>query len=186
MVKFRARTLCLAFLLAFTGCGAQPAATTSAPSLALAGITATDQVVATTLPVDLSAETWRTMLRQVVPVDADDVLDIEAWARVTNDTSYTVGIGWHVWAYDVDSGLGSAGPWTRISPWNGDNVPPPRHHMPLAIDTVYQIPADWPAGHRITVVLRADAHSTAALSGDTVAVDQEYGHLTVRRWTPLT
>jgi len=171
-------------LLALAACGTLPGSPVTTAPLALAGISATDQVVATTLPVDLSSETWRTMIRQVVPVTAGDVLDVEAWARVTNDTGYTIGIGWHVWAYDLDSGLGSSGPWTRISPLDGDNVPPTRHHMPLAIDTVYQVPADWPAGHRATVVLRADAHSTAAVSGDTVAVDQEYGHLTVRRWVP--
>ncbi|WP_416976729.1 hypothetical protein [Streptomyces sp. T028] len=184
MVKLRA--FGVALLLALAGCGTQAATPGSTPSLGMAGITATDQVVATTLPVDQASDTYRTMLRQVVPVDAGDLLDIEAWARITNETGYVVGIGWHVWAYDVDSGLGSSGPWTRISPIDGDNVDPPRHHMPLAIDTIYQVPADWPTSHRITVVLRADAHSTAAVSGDTVTVDQDYGHLTVRRWIPLT
>ncbi|WP_460071063.1 hypothetical protein [Streptomyces sp. YKOK-I1] len=182
MLKLRAA--CVTVLLALTGCGTLPAASITTPPLSLSSLTATDQVVATTLPVDASPDTPRTMLRQVVPVAAGDTIDVSAWARITNDTGYVVGIGWHLWVYDVDSGLGSAGPWTQISPKDGDNVPPPRHHMPLAIDTVWQIPADWPAGHRVTVVLRADAHSTAAVSGDTVTVDSEYGHLTVRRYTP--
>jgi hypothetical protein len=162
---------------------------TAAPNLTLAGLYATDEVVAASIPVDLPTDTYRTMLRAVVPVVAGDVLDVDAWARVTNDTGrdrgdagYTVGVGWHVWAYDVDDGQGAAGPWTRISPLCGDNVPRDRHHMPLHISTVYAVPADWPAGHRITVVLRADAHSTAWVSGDTLTVDREYGHLTVRRW----
>ncbi|HET6635231.1 MAG TPA: hypothetical protein VFH77_09390, partial [Streptomyces sp.] len=154
-----------------------------------AGLYATDEVTASTLPVDLVTDTYRTMLRTVVPVDAGDLLDIAAWARVTNDTGrdrgdpgYTVGVGWHLWAYDVDTQAASSGEWWRIAPWCGDNVTRDRHHMPLAIDTVYRVPADWPAGHRIVVVLRADAHSTAAVDGDELTVDREYGHLTVRRW----
>lgn len=142
----------------------------------------TDEVVATSLPVDLSTETWRTMLRAVVPVAAADQLDVSAWARVTNDCGYVIGVGWHLWAYDVDAALGSAGPWWRISLSNGDNVEPKRHHMPLHISTVYEVPADWPAGHRIVVVLRADAHSTAAQSGDVLTVDP-LGSLVVRCWS---
>lgn len=158
---------------------------TTAGPLTLAGLHATTEVTASTLPIDLATDTYRTMLRVVVPVDAGDLLDIEAWARVTNNTSpgYTVGVGWHLWCYDVDSGQGSSGPWWRISPLKGDNVTRSRHHMPLDIDCVYQVPEDWPAGHRIVVVLRADAHSTAAQPGDTLTVDRDYGHLTVRRWT---
>jgi hypothetical protein len=163
------------------------------PALRLAALHATDEVTASTLPVDLPVDTWRTMLRLVVPVDAGDVLDVHGWARVTNDTGrdrgepgYTVGVGYHLWAYDADSGQGTAGPWWRISPLKGDNVTRARHHMPLDISTVYQVPADWPAGHRIVVVLRADAHSTAWVKGDTLTVDQSYGHLTVRRWVSQT
>lgn len=165
--------------------------TIAAERLTLAGLHATDEVTASTLPVDLATDTYRTMLRAIVPVDAGDLLDVEAWARVTNDTGkdrgepgYVVGVGWHLWAYDLDNGLGSSGPWWRISPSDGDNVSRSRHHMPLSINTVYQVPADWPAGHRIVVVLRADAHSTAAVDGDTLTVDKDYGHLTVRRWAP--
>lgn len=162
---------------------------TAATGLTLAGIYATDEVVAATLPVDLATDTWRTMIRQIVPVEPGDVLDIQAWARVTNDTGksrnepgYTVGVGWHVWAYDCDSGQGTAGPWWRISPYCGDNVDRTRHHMPLHISTVYTVPDDWPDGHRIVIVLRADAHSTAWVAGDTLTVDKDYGHLKVRRY----
>jgi hypothetical protein len=159
--------------------------------LTLAGLHSTDEVVAKTLPVDLPTDTYRTMLRVVVPVASGDLLDISGWARVTNDTGvsrgttgYTVGVGYHLWMYDVDAGPVSAGDWLRISPLCGDNVPRDRHHMPLAISTVYTVPADWPEGHRMVVALRADAHSTAWVSGDTLTVDREYGHLTARRWTP--
>ncbi|GFH34281.1 hypothetical protein [Streptomyces pacificus] len=155
----------------------------STGGLSLAGLHSTTEVVASSLPVDLVTTTWRTMLRLVVPVAAGDVLDVDARARVTSDVGYTVGVGWHLWAYDVDDGQGSAGPWWRIGTSCGDNVPPDRHHMPLAITDVYQVPQDWPAGHRIVIVLRADAHSTAWVSGDTLTVDAGYGRLTVRRWT---
>ncbi|MCP3820055.1 hypothetical protein NLX86_18740 [Streptomyces sp. A3M-1-3] len=150
--------------------------------LAPTGLYSTDEVVATTLPVDLPVDTWRTMLRVVVPAAAGDLLDVDARARVTNDVGYNVGVGWHLWAYDTDSGQGTAGPWWKLAPSSGDNVDPARHHMPLHITAVHQVPADWPAGHRITVVLRADAHSTAWQSGDTLTVDP-LGVLTVRRWT---
>ncbi|MET8841440.1 hypothetical protein ABZW67_15270 [Streptomyces rubiginosohelvolus] len=168
--------------------------TTYAPRLPVS----TREVVAETLPVDLPVNTWRTMLRLVVPVCAGDWLDVHGWARVTNDTGrdrgdagYTVGVGWHLWAYDVDDGKGAArteADWRRISPLKGDNVTRQRHHMPMDISTLYQVPADWPEGHRMVVVLRADAHSTAWKAGDTLTVDREYGELVVRPWcrTPNT
>ncbi|GFH36642.1 hypothetical protein [Streptomyces pacificus] len=39
------------------------------------------------------------------------------------------------------------------------------------------------AGLHSTTEVRADAHSTAWVSGDTLTVDAGYGRLTVRRWT---
>ncbi|MFB7219332.1 hypothetical protein [Streptomyces sp. NPDC056227] len=168
-----------------------PTITNATGPLTLAGLHSTDEVVPSTIPVDLATDTYRTMLRVVVPVAAGDLLDISGWARVTNDVGrnrgdagYTVGVGWHLWMYDASDGLGSAGLWTRISPLCGDNVSRDRHHMPLAIDTLYTVPADWPAEHLMVVVLRADAHSTAWKSGDTLTVDRDYGQLTARRWTP--
>jgi hypothetical protein len=155
----------------------------STPEQVLTSIHSTDEVVPSTIPVDLSSNTPRTMLRIVVPVATGDLLDVDARARVTNDVGYVIGVGYHLWAYDVDSGQGSSGPWWRIGPLNGDNVEPKRHHMPLHTSTVYRVPEDWPPGHRITVVLRADAHSTAWQAGDTITVDRAYGVLTVRRWT---
>jgi hypothetical protein len=188
MNRFRTALAALAVLaavvLATSGATAAPALIVgTTPGQVPVALYADDDVVATTLPVDLPTDTWRTMLRVVVPVQAGDVLDVSARARVTNGNSYVVGIGYHLWAYDVDCCGGSGGPWWRISTSNGDNVDRTRHHMPLHIDTAYVVPADWPSGHRIVVVLRADAHSTAWEAGDVVTVDQAYGQMIVRRWS---
>ncbi|MFJ3663166.1 hypothetical protein ACIPPM_22175 [Streptomyces sp. NPDC090119] len=152
----------------------------------LAGLYATDEVPAKTLPIGTGpGQGYRTLLRVVVPVAPGDVLEVTGRARVTNDTAppYTVGVGYHLWMYDCDNGKGSSGTWTLISSLCGDNVTRDRHHMPVLTDTVYTVPAEWPAGHRMVVVLRGDAMSTAA-DGQAITVDQTYGQLTVRRWTP--
>ncbi|SMF87131.1 hypothetical protein [Streptomyces sp. Amel2xC10] len=173
----------------------------TATSLVLSGVYETDEVTATSLPVDLATDTWRTVMRSVVPVAAGDRLDVTARARVTNDvgvsrgdSGYTVGVGAHLWVYDCDPDPGPDGtvpvvserPWTRIAPSWGDNVSRDRHHLPIALTAMWDVPANWPPGHRAVVVLRADAHSTAWKSGDTLTVDGGYGQLIVRRWTPLS
>lgn len=157
----------------------------SAENLDLAGIWATDEVVPTLLLVDQYSDTYATLLRVVVPVNAGDTLDVTGWGRLTNNLGYTVGVGYHLWVYDVDDGVPYAEKtWTRISPLKGDNVTPQRHHLPIDVSCVWQVPADWPAGHRIVVVFRVDAHSTAWTPDDYLTVDQGYGILSVRRWVP--
>ena len=107
------------------------------------GIWYTDEVVAGKLAVDRSASSWATMLRLVVPVTAGDLLDVAAWACVTNDVGYTV--GWHLWQYDVDDGVPAVRKvWRRISPSLGDNVDRPRHHLPLAIPASTASPPPGP------------------------------------------
>ncbi|MFC9247742.1 hypothetical protein ACFT7S_28150 [Streptomyces sp. NPDC057136] len=161
----------------------------STSDLALTGFHSTNEVVPTSLKVDLSAATWVTIMRVVVPVDAGDLLDVDAWFKVTNDitpVAYPVGVGAHLWAYDCDSGEGTAGPWWRLDEEAGSvgmNVFRDLHHLVLPVAVPYQVPADWPAGHRMVVALRADAHSTAWQTGDTLTVDQ-VGRLTVRRYVP--
>ncbi|MYX16846.1 hypothetical protein GTY67_26215 [Streptomyces sp. SID8374] len=152
----------------------------------------------TAIPVDLPSDTYRMLYRVVTgPLSPGDALDISGDARVTNDcgypggTRYTIGVGWHLWAYSYTDPARSAGPWWRVSHLMGDNVDPTRHHMPLHIGRWYRVPDDWPPGHRMVIVLRADAHSTAwkANGGkDTLAVDAGYGQLVVRPWcrTPNT
>lgn len=161
--------------------------TQTTPAQSPTGIISDTNVTATStgLPVTLTAHTsYRTLLRVITPATAGDVLDITGRARVTNDCGYVIGVGHHLWMYDVDNGLGASGPWTKIGPSNGDNVEPKRHHMPLHTEYVYRVPASWPAGHRMVVVYRAEAHSTAAQTGDVVDVDA-LGVLTVRRWAEV-
>ncbi|MBV7671366.1 hypothetical protein STHAL_18110 [Streptomyces halstedii] len=161
--------------------------TADAPGgLPLAGLYTTNDVATAALPVDLATDTWRTILRVVVPVEAGDVLDVGAWFKVTNDVGYNVGVGAHLWAYDVDSGQGTAGPWWRLDAVAGSvgmNVTKDLHHLTLPVAVPYVVPEGWPAGHRIVIVLRADAHSTAWKAGDTLTVDK-VGRLTVRRYVP--
>lgn len=159
--------------------------TTTTGPLALERLIQTDEPAATTLPVATSS-TMRTLLRAAVPVNPGDLLDVTARAQVTNDTGKNIGVGWHLWVYDVDLEPAvpiAQRPWTRIAPWTADNVDPTRHHMPLITDAVWAVPADWPAGHRAMVVLQAAAFRTTPAAGETVRVDQGYCLLTIRRLT---
>ncbi|WP_405549535.1 hypothetical protein OG215_25300 [Streptomyces globisporus] len=172
--------------------------TISLPAIRLAGFHSTNEVAATSLPVDLPTNTWRTILRVVAPVAAGDLLDVSAWFKVTNDirpVAYPVGVGAHLWAYDVDDGKGAArtaDDWWRLDPEAGSvgmNVHRDLHHLVLPVEVAYQVPGDWPPGHRMVIALRADAHSTAwdkdgdGLAEDRLTVDP-YGRLTVRRYCP--
>ncbi|MGH3584712.1 MAG: hypothetical protein ACRDQ0_00150 [Pseudonocardia sp.] len=158
---------------------------TDLAGLAMCGFHSTNEVVPSKLKVDLPTTTWATIMRVVVPVAPGDLLDVSAWFKVTNDVGYNVGVGAHLWAYDVDSGQGTAGPWWRLDDVAGSvgmNVTKDLHHLTLPVAVPYVVPADWPEGHRIVIVLRADAHSTAWKAGDNLTVDP-YGRLTVRRYT---
>lgn len=140
------------------------------------------------LPVKPTTGTYRTILRLPVPdVQPGDALDIYGRWRVTSELNYAVGIGTHLWQYD--DVLGSSSPWTLILPaYDGENViRSPIHHKPLHLSTTYVVPEDWPPGHAMTIAIRGDAHSTAAVAGDTVGTDGDnYAHLVVRRWTMPT
>lgn len=160
------------------------------------GFYSTDQIVPADLVVDLSTTTWRTVLRAVVggaPASVDpgvqpgDLLKIWSWFKATNDVGYNIGLGITLWYYDLDNGLGSSGTWYRVdaeSGSTGENVTPAGHHLSPAIFTPFTVPADWPAGHRIVIAVRGDAHSTAwDKDGDGVADDRltldQYGVLMV-------
>lgn len=160
--------------------------------LHLLNLYSSSDVVPTTAPISTAPGTFRTVLRKVVSVTPGDVLEVKGWFKVTDDVGYNVGVGAHLWQYDVDNGLGSAGVWTRLDPEHGSvgmNVTPSMHHLTTHIHLPYEVPADWPldpetgAYHRMCIVLRMDAHSTAAQTGDTLTVDP-YGRLTVHRYRP--
>lgn len=159
---------------------------TDTATMAPAAVYSTNETTASTLPVgSWAGQLPRTMARLIVPVAAGDVLDIDGRARVTNDASlprYPVGVETGLWGYDCDDGYGSDGMWWLLDAQTGDNVTPDRHHLPVAITGVYTVPADWPAGHRLVVVLRCDAESTAARADDALTVNP-LTRLTVRRWT---
>jgi hypothetical protein len=133
--------------------------------------------IATTLPVDLSTSTWRDISKVSLPVNPGDTVKIEARARVTNDNSYVVGVGFHTWV----GPLGGQ-PKARVGASSGDNVDRTRHHLPLVITDVYRVPATHKAGDFLTFTLRADAHSTAWKSGDVLKVDSGYNLITAERW----
>lgn len=146
------------------------------------GLYTTDEVTASKLNVNSGdPDLYATMLRVVVPACAGEYIRAEGWARVTNDLGYNVGVGWHLWLYDADNGLGASGPWTQISPLCGENVTPNMHHMPLSIKATYRMPDTWPTDHRAVVVLRASAHSTAWQTGDQITADKAYGYLEAER-----
>jgi hypothetical protein len=148
----------------------------------LLGLYTTDEVTASKLNVNSGdPDLFATVLRVVVPVAAGELIRADGWARVTNDLGYNVGVGWHLWMYDADNGVGASGVWTQISPLCGENVTPNMHHMPLGIKATYQVPDTWPEGHRAVVVLRASAHSTAWQPGHQITVDKPYGYLEVER-----
>jgi hypothetical protein len=162
--------------------------TSTSPTHTPVGFVHDTEVVATVLPVTNTAGgTYKTLLRVVTPAEPGDILDITGRARVTSELTYACGIGHYLWRYDADDGLPYAQKnWLKIGEWNGDNVwKSPRHHMPLHISDVYEVPADWPVGHRMVIVYRADAHSTAAVEGHEITVDHGYGGLTVRRWATV-
>lgn len=117
---------------------------------------------------------YRAVLQTPVAVSAGDTLDVSGYFRVTNDLPANVGVAGHLWAYDLD---GDRTKQWRIGPASGDNVDRARHHMPVTLSTVYQVPADWPVGHRMMIEIKADAHSTAT-DGD-LSVDDN-GNLIVR------
>ena len=135
----------------------------------------TDQVAIAEIPVtDWVGKGITDVLATSVSVSPGDTLDVSGYFQVTNELSETVGVGAHLWAYSAGR---AAEPARRIGPATGDNVDRSRHHMPIALQTVYVVPNDWPPGDEMTIVLRADAHSTRAKGN--VGVDAN-GNLIVR------
>jgi len=166
------------------------------PGQALVGLYSDTTLMATTIPVDGTPNTPVRVMRVVVPVLAGDVLDITSEVRLTNDLKYTVGVGSRLWWYDYDDGV----PWPHVQPWTeiptptGDNVSPlpHRHHIPVTLTRVYQVPADWPAPitegeyigpHRMVINMMVDAHWGNYVAGDKLSIDTYGMQMVVRRWS---
>lgn len=155
-----------------------------------AGVTAgglfySDEVVAATLPVTgWAGEGLRIIARVITgPLHAGNLVDADGWGRAVSRMPYLVGVAAHLWGYDADGeGETSERPWWRLGRSFGDNVTPDRKYLPFGCGAVWQVPDGWPAGHRMVVVLRADAHSTAATSGDEVEVGAN-GWVRARVWS---
>jgi hypothetical protein len=132
------------------------------------------------IPIDLSTGTPTQLYRVVIPdVRANDWLRIHARARVTNNVGYNVGVG--IWLRYCDVEIPQPRPYHTIGDPDGENVIPDVHHMPLRNDWPLEVPATWPLGHRMSVELWADAHSTAWKQGHYLIVDN-YGVITVTVW----
>lgn len=142
------------------------------------------RILPSKLPLDLSPSTWINIINCVVglpdQIKAGDQMVVRAWCRYTNDTGIGAGVGCHIWYYDYNVPVEDR-VWYRVVPSCGDNVEPKRHHLPLSIEVDFELPADWPEGHRVVVVLRADAHSSIAQPG--MALSVEYGLLHIDRWS---
>lgn len=137
------------------------------------------------IPVDLDTNTPVTLARIVTNVlAAGDLLDIEAWARTTNDCGYTIGVGYYMKAYEYTA-PGVVNPIFAIESMNGKNVTPngQEHHGPIHWSGLYEVPPEWD-GKRLVLMFRADAHSSAWKAGDLLTVDQGYGRFTVTHLKP--
>ena len=138
-----------------------PAATTGLPVSSWAG----------------NVANWRTMSRIVLPTIDElfmfSTMVVHARGRVTNDVGYNVGVGYHLWMYDANGSetFKQRKNWRKISPSNGDNVNPQRHHMPLHQSAVFDMRSIVNPDYRPVVAFQADAHSTAAKKGNKLKVD---------------
>lgn len=141
---------------------------------------------AATIPVDLPTGTPVTLARIVTgTLSAGDLLDIEAWARVTNDVGYTVGVGYYLKGYEYTE-PGLVNPYFDVESMNGENVTPngQTHHLPIHWSGLWEVPASLD-GKRVVLNFRVDAHSSAWQLGDTLTVDQGYGRFTVNHLVPV-
>jgi hypothetical protein len=176
----------------------------TSPAQVLVGLYSSQELVATSIPVDGTANTPYRTMRLVVPCLAGDVLDITAELRVTNDLSYTVGVGSRLRYYDADDGEqyphGGWTEWVEIPTPTGDNVTPitstyaGRHHMPITLTRAYRVPDTWLAPitegdyigpHRMAINLLVDAHWGKYRAGDRLTVDPYGMQMVARRWSSV-
>jgi len=162
-------------------------ATTSAH--VYAGLVHSTDVLSAQIPItEAEGSTYETLLAVTIFAEPGDILDVTGRARITCEEKYAVAVDYFLWwMRDADDAVPQQ-VWEQFGELNGDYVwrgpsPANRQRLPMHISDCYEVPADWPAGHQMTIGLRADAHSTLWQPGDYLAVDAGYGGLTVRRWT---
>ncbi len=105
-----------------------------------------------------------------------EILHVTAEMEATNDLGYNVAMVSQLLL--VDSAIATSG--VEISEANGFNITPDMHHgMTVRVGTL-----TVPAGStRRYVSLVAWAESTATQPGHALTVEQDYGRLSVLRWT---
>lgn len=112
-------------------------------------------------------------------VQPGDLLVVTGELNVTNNTGrslttgavtgkqYAVGVATSLWIYDANAPADvRPATWYRLGT-NGENATPDDHHIQQGLTRPYQVPGDWDPTHQMGIVLRVDAHSTAAGSNPT-------------------
>jgi hypothetical protein len=88
-------------------------------------------------------------------------------AGAVTGTRYDVGIAASLWIYDANAPADlRPATWLRLGT-NGENVTVDGHHIEQGLTRAYRVPDTWDPTHQIGIVLRVDAHSTAAGSNTT-------------------
>jgi len=112
----------------------------------------------------------------LTPPIAGEILHVTAEMEATNDLGYNVAMVSQLLLTDTATATSGY----EISEANGFNITPDMHHgMTIRVGTL-----TVPAGStRRFVVLVAWAESTAAQPGHALTIEQDYGRLSVLRWT---
>lgn len=139
-----------------------------------------------TVPVRATSATLRTLLQVTLDVDPGDILAIDGRVVLTNDNSYTVGAGGHIWMWDAT--LPYTETWERVSPYTSDNVSLSRHHMPVMATADWRVPDTWTPGTPMTLAMMVSAFSDSPSRSNAHVVTAEdgYGLLRVERWAEDT
>ena len=145
------------------------------------GLYSSTDLRASTLPVCAKAGTTRVFYRVTTrPLNPGDVVDASALIGVISELPYTVGVGANMWAKDVDG----ANVYSRHGQSTGMNVTWITHHLPLSVHATFQIPSSWVPGHRATIAVMANAHSTSAQPRNYIQAEH-YGQLRVIVYRPI-
>ena len=145
------------------------------------GVYSSTDLTASTLPVCVKPGATRVFYRVTTrPLNPGDVVDASALIGVISELRYTVGVGANMWVKDVDG----ANVYSRRGQSTGMNVTWITHHLPLSVRATFRIPSSWVAGHRATIAVMANAHSTLAKPRNYIRAEH-YGQLRVIVYRPI-